>query len=964
MKTILTTAITAAIRSGISDENSEIGKAYRKLESDIARAFGKESDLFEAILKFKKRDSEVRLASIQEEVSLAPIDDEKEIITAAENFLRQMGADHLQKAGIEEKNIRQLKVGQEPKTDLPDNAKLVMQAPGAHGPVQAEKIDNLTQNFHQGNDPESLRYRYLSDLASETIRLPWASVNPDYADPGQGEDLGLVEIYIALDTSELERPETEDEASASISRQKEARRISAQEMIDREPLLVLLGDPGSGKSTLVNYLAHTIARAGQEDGAAWLKRLKKNGPWEHGALLPVRLILRDFAAGLDEKGPADVNLILSYLQNTMQTKGLGEYWPYLCEALAVKKTPCLILLDGLDEVPGSLREKVVSVIGKLVERYPKNRYLVTCRIYAYVGAEYQLHGFRQATLMPFSKDQIEHFVSAWYFELHLRGRFTEKEAAERSGRLKQVANRPDLFELAERPLLMTVMALLHAFRGELPEDRVELYKWAVDLLLRRWEKRIGGDKGLLETLDVPGLKMSHLEAGLYHVAFAVHEGSREGVADIGEGTILQLLRPYLLNSLDKAEQFVNYVRERAGLIIRHKPDAFTFPHRTFQEFMAACHLVGMNDYPSESARLVKEDPDRWRIVFILAAGYAPRGQAIAAINTLCPLSVAETLHPDAAKFRCMEIAGEALLEIGLIDVVQDDLGKAILSRIQNWLLAGMTADTVLEPEKRAAAGSLRSRLGDTRFDIENWYLPREKDWGFVEVPAGPFLMGSGEEQHEVSLPVYRIARYPVTVGQYRAFIKDSGHDPEGEWEGFNEYDNHPVVMVTWYDANQYCEWLTGKLNEAGWIGRVCLPTEPEWEKAARGLDGRIFPWGAEVETNRMNFDETGIGDTSSVGCFPGGKSPYGCLDMAGNVWEWTRSLWGKDEEDFSFEPDFKYPYDPNDGREDMSSNAYRVCRGGSWAYDADDCRTAFRRRNRPGRRFRIRGFRLAFLPGQ
>ena len=131
----------------------------------------------------------------------------------------------------------------------------------------------------------------------------------------------------------------------------------------------------------------------------------------------------------------------------------------------------------------------------------------------------------------------------------------------------------------------------------------------------------------------------------------------------------------------------------------------------------------------------------------------------------------------------------------------------------------------------------------------------------------------------------------------------------------------------------------GLLRDKGW--RITLPSEAQWEKAARGPDGSIFPWGDDPDPNRANYLDTGIGSTSSVGSFPDGASrPYGCEDMSGNIWEWTRSLWGKDWQ----KPDFGYPYDPTDGRENMDaeSEVLRVLRGGSFYYYENCVRCAAR----------------------
>ena len=282
---------------------------------------------------------------------------------------------------------------------------------------------------------------------------------------------------------------------------------------------------------------------------------------------------------------------------------------------------------------------------------------------------------------------------------------------------------------------------------------------------------------------------------------------------------------------------------------------------------------------------------------------------------------------------------------------------------------------------RCELGAALSRLGDPRFRESTWFLADDPLLGFVEVPAGRFQMGSNKAQdpialdtetpqHNVTLPTYYIARYPVTVAQFRAYVASGGPMPDN-LESLEGHPSAPVVRVAWREAHGYCRWLTGRLRSSGeapadlrrvlgggdgghsW--RVTLPSEAEWEKAARGTDGRIYPWGNESDANRANYCRTRIGHPNTVGCFPGGASPYGLEEMSGNVWEWTRSLCNKRM--------FMYPYEPNRTREDLAAreDAPRILRGGAFYNRARGCRAASRYGHDPDYR-RYVGFRVAVSP--
>ncbi|MEI7849578.1 MAG: NACHT domain-containing protein, partial [Chloroflexota bacterium] len=646
-----------------------------------------------------------------------------------------------------------------------------------------QKIVNITLNhFISPSAPVStgdVSRRYLEWVAAQANLLPWTKVTADYADPSRGESLQLADVYIDLDTSQMRHMEREEELRQFLARQREAERISAQEMVNRESKLLIMGDPGSGKSTFVKHLTYLMAQArlAQADPAPWLERLNQ---WKHGALLPVRVELRQLLAG--EAVPAKgARLLLNYLHTELSEWGLDAFWEPLQSAVQDSKGGVLFLLDGLDEVPTIQRQAVVDAVNNLCALYPKHRYVVTCRPYAYVGQPWTLSRFHEVTLAPFSEEQIDRFVENWYARLAERGRIEKSAATEKARRLKEAVRRRDLLGLAERPLLLTVMAQLHAYAGQLPEDRTQLYADAVQLLLQRWESRLSEQSGVLEYLAIPGLKMSDLETGLYDVAYRAHSASvsLESTADITEGQLREWLCRYLNNDWNKAGDFVNYIRERAGLLVRHKIEAYTFPHRSFQEFLAACYWLSMEDYPTQAAALTRADWERWHEVFVLSAGYAARtkrlGQAIAAVNALLPRAVSEIAFPQVNDWRAAMLAGQALLEIGLVGVRREEAGQALLERAQIWLSTAMQRDQDLKPLERAEAGRVLAKLGDPRPEVLTC-----EHMAFCHVPAGLFLYGDKKE--EVDLPSeFWMGKYPVTNAQYRQFVMAGGYAEARYW---------------------------------------------------------------------------------------------------------------------------------------------------------------------------------------
>lgn len=197
-------------------------------------------------------------------------------------------------------------------------------------------------------------------------------------------------------------------------------------------------------------------------------------------------------------------------------------------------------------------------------------------------------------------------------------------------------------------------------------------------------------------------------------------------------------------------------------------------------------------------------------------------------------------------------------------------------------------------------------------------------------------------QFPLSLHAFEIADVPVTNALYAAYVQQSGARAPLHWHGPQPPDallDHPVADVSWADADAFCQWLSGAVfgpRRWGWpfqrAAHFRLPSEAEWEHAARGTDGRTFPWGDTWDARLANTQESGLATTTRVGAYPQGASPYGCLDMCGNVWEWTASL------------DRLYPYSRHDDRERRSAEGRRILRGGCYAnpYGYARCACRFR----------------------
>lgn len=835
--------------------------------------------------------------------------------------------------------------------------------------------------------PKELLWTYLNQIVQDTATVNLAGVDRRTASEQDETQLQLAAVYTALDTVRSAERESEKgprlHTSADlVADGDEPKRQSALAFAATHAYAALLGDPGSGKTTFTNFLA--LCLAGELLGLTAANLARLGIEWTAGALLPMRVVLRHFAAQLPAHGLQDEHLLWNFLTQRLGAS-LDGFAPLLRQHLLEEGG--LLILDGLDEVPEAQgqRDLVKAAISHFRRQFPRVRILLTSRTYAYQRQQWRLPDFTEAVLAPFSEEQIAAFVDRWYAHMaQLQRGLTAEEAQGRATLLQQAITRSiHLCELAPHPLLLTLMASLHAWRGgSLPQAREQLYEESVELLLDLWER----PKIVLDAAGQPVLQTESMaewlrcpqvqvRTALEKLAYDVHrqQETTTGTADIAEGALVVALMHAAQDPDLKQERVIQYMRDRAGLLTNRGEGIYSFPHRTFQEYLAARYLTE-NGFPNALVKLVRTDPERWREVLLLAGAKVARGTPYAAwslVARLCPQACdAERVHKATdSDWWAALLAGQLLVETGIytkLDSTEDLTDLETLGRIRGWLQA-LVGGGHLPPVDRAAAGRALGWLGDERpgVGIRNG-LP-DIDW--VSIEPGPFIMGSINWDAEkpqftcrLIIHPYRISRYPVTVVQYQCFVEHGGYQEprfwtEAGWQwrlahavdgprrygGDFEVPNHPQVGVSWYEAVAFCRWLSASMGQT-----IHLPNEAEWERAARHTDGRTFPWGNEdAPARHCNMADTGIGSLSAVGSFPTGAAMCGAADMAGNVWEWCGTQWLSNYNEYETQV-----------CEALDGDTRRVLRGGSFGIIRHSVRCASRNYDGPVYRLSYIGFRV------
>lgn len=807
-------------------------------------------------------------------------------------------------------------------------------------------------------DTEEALYRYLLSLQETSNALEFHRIDPSTIDPSR-KPIKLTDIFVCPTVNEkVAYGENQlgqgfriplhslNTTAIEIVGAWEIVPMTAIEAVDFYKHVIVDAPAGRGKSAFVNYLMCILAgniigfRSNDEHAAIascpGLANVLERRP------VPLKIDLGDFSTSVEFGNSARhiwnyVKLSLSLLSDASRTI-----------YKAIRSGQAFLAFDGLDLISDAKQQEVLDAIFDLKRIYPNNHYLLTTRPVVKKGVK--MDGFNTVTLSVLSPPQVETFVSNWYSAAR---RNDWKIGVDMEAAMLRAVQKPHFAKLAQNPLLLTQMILLHSSYGRIRSSEEDLYEEMIKLLMDRWQR----GTSLLEFLEVPSLTFTDVEAAMLEIGFETFNSA--GLEPIRKIQIMEVIQRYLGGDWGKAQRFCNYIEDRTGLLIEQS-GRFRFLHSRFQEYLAAKYLASQHDFYSRAADLVNSNPDKWRDVYVMAVKLSGVDRGVMALSAICyenpdiELATSEE-HLHVVRLRAILIAAEAMHNLGITLVLQRPERRTVYTRLKNWLVL-LLNHSELNIEERVHAGNLLAQLGDPREYIT---LTPE----LIFIPKGSFLMNlprtldSEQKGYEFEIPYdYWIGKYPITQSQYALFLAENPDYPVPEGSTGYAWDlkgrtppghrrNHPVVLISWSDAHAYCNWLNKHLVEKGAIAegyRVRLPTEAEWDKAMRGglslLDGspnpvpaRAYPWGDVLEPDTANLPgiETTFEGTTPIGVFARNISPYGVVEMAGNAMEWTTTSWGSEDPDT---PGFTLTYDPLDGREQSGARGFKVLKGGSWLF--------------------------------
>ena len=735
--------------------------------------------------------------------------------------------------------------------------------------------------------------RYLKALREETSHFDVQGLK--FGD-NRAYRFSIQEFYIPLTTS---ANAVEKRGAAATSS------IPLQEALLAHRKLLVVGDPGAGKSTFLKRVAFQLCQS-----------------WAEGAPLPVRIeaavlsayIVQQHEAKLGPADPASPEWIPVFVgaQCNEKNRGLGsDYF-----RARLKAGGCHVLIDGLDETPDEpSRLRLVNLIRQAAAAFDECKFVVTSR----PEGKAPIAGFEEALIGDLEPEAIRAFLAKLAKQL-----YPEDETRESTFRAEleaTVNGRREIRKMTRNPVMLTALAVLQHNNVKLPEKRVDLYGSILDWLSKQRAKpgRKPAADCLLRLREL-ALEMQNQEEGRQKQAPLEWAGEK-------------LARQFA--NRDAAERFLRAEQADSGIVVSRGRD-IAYWHLTFQEYLAALEIAGWEDVDQYKLLLAGENPKiyrpEWRETVLLYGGLLynlgpPKVHALLR-KVLDTMGEQPSL---AGRAKCVGLIGALLPDLVGYKVADQRYAESL--RLVMDIFDAEKSQSVPFPDRLAAAEAL-GQAGDPRLAEHKWVdIPESRGYWIGAQKTNQQGRNYDDEAYDdetpprqVNLEPFRIGKYPVTVSQYLTFV-DEGTVPNREpknWAEQQEHPSRPVVRVTWHQATAYCQWAGGR-----------LPTEEEWERAARGPQGTKYPWGNEgIDTARANFFESRIGHPTPVGLYPLGVSAEGAYDLVGNVFEWTSSPWSK-------------------------SSAEYVWRGGSFNNNRRNARSSYRNNNQPDEQNQNLGFRLA-----
>lgn len=711
--------------------------------------------------------------------------------------------------------------------------------------------------------------------------------------------------------------------------------------IQQNSQTIIVGGPGNGKTAILKYLA-LIAANGINTSEYGIKTDTIPVYISLAAFCNQNLSIRDYIISLYKKLCNNKDQLERYIKDKLDN---GEIF---------------ILLDGLNDVPIDTQRRVFQEINSICSKCLDIKVVITTRDYQSISLSKQ---FSTAKIQNFNSEKIEQFA-----ESIIKSEVEDKKKAKES-KLKfinAVSKNTSLFQLAQNPLFLSILVIQFIRQKELPKTRIELYGAYVDDLI-----------SAVSIEDDDFLSKDGIVRVLAYIAYSVMKNDPNNsfiTTSVLKGYIISFFEKKVgytkWDALQKTQLFLDKVLGKIGIFTYEaESGGYSIRQVSIKDYLSALNICyDLEDFigGGKKGRYRHKEivdillpQESWHEILKLVVEY------VSVVNSsLCNahemVSYAlERKIPWSSELqaKCSLVAGECLVTI--VNGKLFDNITGIISNCQNTMLK-VLKEHMLSSSMHIGAARILSYLGDPRI-MDNLEIPE-----MVDICQGSFVKGAdssevkllideaskvelGEEDlwvqnywREILLSEvsekkkvtinkpFRISKYPITNLQYQVFLNDNpdyripgwGDDKKGALYAWDDetrncnpaYNNSPVVLVSWNDATNYCLWLSRKTGK-----KFRLPTENEWEYAARGKDSKKYPWGNEWKEDYANTLESGLNDIVPVGCFEKGKSDFGLLDCSGQIWEWTSSedtaLWKKAW--------------PSNMRSSDDKEAY-IVRGGAW----------------------------------